>query len=87
MWRFLILYKLRYKNKCHKFLWFFKIWIKKSNEKFYKVLSYSQELQILRPNATSQLLSVSQMWRFLVQLKFFEELQDLVIQNLYEKLE
>ena len=49
------------------------IWIEKSNEKFYIIWTYSQELQILRPNATAQLLSFSEMWRFLVHIKFFEK--------------
>ena len=48
------------------------IWIEKSNEKLYLIWTYSQELQILRPNATAQLLSISQKWRFLVHIKFFE---------------
>ena len=47
---------------------------KKIEWKILKIWSYSQELQILLSNATAQLLSVSQMWRFLFHLKFFEEL-------------
>ena len=52
----------------------FRNWIKNSNEKFYKIFIYSQELQILLLNATAILISVSQMWRFLVHFNFFEEL-------------
>ena len=47
---------------------------KKIEWKISKIWSYSQELQILLSNATAQLLSVSQMWRFLFHFKLFEEL-------------